>query len=254
MEKTYTGAQIIRELLRFGRAMTLCGADIRLIETTLEDLGRYFGAKEMHVFVISAVIIITAANEEGQTQTQSIRITKKIGYDFTKLEKLYDLANKAKSNQMSLDEFIEARRTIDAQDQLGIIAYLGSIFAAGGFAIFFGGTLLDGCIAALVGSLFCLLQRKVRRYCPNDIVFNFIACFITGIVIHIFKFFIPNLMEDMVTIGVIMLPIPGIPITNAVRDMFAGDIITGILRFVESLLITAGIAAGFISALTVVGA
>ncbi len=58
----------------------------------------------------------------------------------------------------------------------------------------------------------------------------------------------------MITIGVIMLPIPGIPITNAVRDMISGDIITGILRFVESLLITVGIAAGFISALALVGA
>ena len=42
-----------------------------------------------------------------------------------------------------------------------------------------------------------------------------------------------------------MLLIPGLALTNAVKDMFVGDTITGSLRLVESVLWAAGIACGF---------
>ncbi len=245
---------MITELLEFGRSLTLSGTDIRIVEKTLEHLGKHFGACEMNVFVISAAIIVTACFDDGLAKTQSIRINEKIGYDFIKVEKLTALADSALKNEMNIKEFKCERKKIDSTGQTRTVAYLGSFLAAGGFAIFFGGALIDGIVAAFVGLLFCLMQRTIRPYCPNDIVFNYIGCLVSGLCITLLGAIIPNLMLDMITIGVIMLPIPGIPITNAVRDMISGDIITGILRFVESLLITVGIAAGFISALALVGA
>ncbi len=245
---------MLMELLQFGRTLTVSGTDIRIVEKTLEHLGKHFGACEMNVFVISAAIIVTACFEDGLAKTQSIRINEKIGYDFIKVEKLTSLAEEALATTMSIKEFSAKRKEIDKTDQSRLVAYTGSFLAAGGFAIFFGGTILDGIVAAFVGLLFCLMQRTIRPCCPNDIVFNYIGCLVSGLCITFLGFVFPNLMVDMITIGVIMLPIPGIPITNAVRDMISGDIITGILRFVESLLITVGIAAGFISALALVGA
>ena len=50
---------------------------------------------------------------------------------------------------------------------------------------------------------------------------------------------------DLISIGNIMLLIPGIAFTNSVRDMFSGDTITGLLRFIESLLLAVTIALGF---------
>lgn len=46
-------------------------------------------------------------------------------------------------------------------------------------------------------------------------------------------------------IGSIMLSIPGINLMNALRDMMCGDIITGILRLAEALMIAVAIVAGF---------
>lgn len=245
---------MLMELLQYGRSLTLSGTDIRIVEKTLEKLGKHFGACEMNVFVISAAIIVTACFDDGLAKTQSIRINEKIGYDFTKVERLSALARRTLSSNITIREFSAERKRIDSEGQSRAVAYLGSLLGAGGFAIFFGGAVIDGVVAAIVGLLFCLMQRTIRPYCPNDIVFNYIACLISGLCITFFGMLIPQLMLDMITIGVIMLPIPGIPITNAVRDMISGDIITGILRFVESLLITVGIAAGFISALVLVGA
>ena len=50
---------------------------------------------------------------------------------------------------------------------------------------------------------------------------------------------------DKVMIGGIMLLIPGIAVTNSIRDMLAGDIGTGLLRFANSVMLAAAIACGF---------
>jgi len=49
----------------------------------------------------------------------------------------------------------------------------------------------------------------------------------------------------MINIGIIMLLIPGIALTNAIRDMFSGDTISGLLRFIEALVLSVAIAWGF---------
>ena len=49
---------------------------------------------------------------------------------------------------------------------------------------------------------------------------------------------------DVVIIGSIMPLVPGLLMTNSIRDMISGDFMAGISRFSEALLIAAGIAAG----------
>ena len=49
---------------------------------------------------------------------------------------------------------------------------------------------------------------------------------------------------DTVIIGTIMLLVPGLAITNAVRDSIAGDLISGLARGAEALLIAVAVALG----------
>ena len=65
---------------------------------------------------------------------------------------------------------------------------------------------------------------------------------------------IPGLNIDKIIIGDIMLLIPGIAITNAMRDMLAGDTVAGALRLIESLLWAGALALGYMVAIMAVGA
>ena len=49
---------------------------------------------------------------------------------------------------------------------------------------------------------------------------------------------------DMVTIGVLMLLVPGAALTNAMREIMAGDIISGLSRMAEVILLATAIAIG----------
>jgi len=50
---------------------------------------------------------------------------------------------------------------------------------------------------------------------------------------------------DRIIIGNIMTLIPGIGLTNALRDLFTGDSIAGLLRSIEAVLTALAIAAGY---------
>ena len=49
---------------------------------------------------------------------------------------------------------------------------------------------------------------------------------------------------DRIIIGALMALVPGIAITNAMRDIMAGDMVAGISKGAEALLIGAAIALG----------
>ncbi len=49
---------------------------------------------------------------------------------------------------------------------------------------------------------------------------------------------------DKMIIGTLMNLVPGIAITNVMRDILGGDLIAGIIKLVESLMVAIGIALG----------
>ena len=98
-----------------------------------------------------------------------------------------------------------------------------------------------------------ILMERLRPLIANTIVFNFIASLVSGVLIAVASRLVLAMSPGMVTIGVIMLLIPGIPMTNAIRDMINGDTISGIMRFVESLLWATSLALGFMVAMWLFG-
>ena len=58
---------------------------------------------------------------------------------------------------------------------------------------------------------------------------------------------------DRIMIGDIMLFIPGLAMVNGVREFFYADILTGIYRLIEAMLIAGAIALGYAVALMMGG-
>ena len=50
---------------------------------------------------------------------------------------------------------------------------------------------------------------------------------------------------DMIMIGDIMLIIPGLMLINSMREMLCGDVMSGLMRFLESIIVALAIACGF---------
>ena len=125
----------------------------------------------------------------------------------------------------------------------------GSVLAASSFAVFFGGSLWDGLLAGVIAVLVFWMERCLAPFCMNGVEFQFIASFCCGISTLLFCRIGPQLHADKILIGIIMLLIPGIMLTNSIRDILLGDIISGSLRLVEAILMAAVLALGMMAAI-----
>ena len=240
-------------LLDLGESMLSCGAEIQRIEDTVHRMSMAYGAEKANVFVITSSIVLTLNFSDGVQLTDSRRVLSAGNTDFGKLEAFNALSRKCAETPIPLDELEQELVRINRNRIPLYKMYIGSALAAGGFAIFFGGTLLDGFFAALFGLFICFLQLKVSPVCPNTVFFNFVSSLVCGLMIGIVGKLTPILHADKVIIGDIMLLIPGIAITNATRDMLLGDTISGVMKLMQCLLWAGALACGFMLAISLIG-
>lgn len=124
---------------------------------------------------------------------------------------------------------------------------------AGAFAVFFGGSVADGVAGCILGALLRLITHLLQKAQMNQILVNVVAAFfMSSLAILSVRAGIGS-DANKIIIGNIMLLIPGIALTNSLRDMISGDIISGLLRFLDAILVAAAIAAGYILAARLLG-
>lgn len=245
---------LVPVFLNFGEAMMACGAEISRVEDSLSRIGSSFGAVRTEVFAITASLVLTLRFEDAEF-TGTRRIGGSGETDFTKLKMLNDLSRECVDKHLSLAEFESKLQDICRQAPMPRRQYLGSAVAAGAFAVFFGGGVWDGIFSACLGILVCFFQRKIAARFPNQDFFLFAVSFLTGccaVFLSKALFFLP-MHIDKIIIGDIMLTVPGIATTMAVRDMLIGDTISGVTKLLECLLRASCLAAGFILALLICG-
>lgn len=239
----------LHELLNMGEILLSNGAEVNRVEDTMNRMGSAYGACEMNTFVITSSMIVTMTFADGESFTETRRIVKPGGTDFHKVELCNALSRECCQEPKSIDALRSALLKIQEKRVNPVRLYIGSVLAAGGFAVFFGGNIWDGIIAGLVGLLICFCQRKLDGYCANKVVFNMICSFTMGCLICFLSKLLPAIQPDKIMIGDIMLLIPGLAMTNSVRDIIVGDTIAGLMRLIESLLWAFALASGFMLAI-----
>jgi uncharacterized membrane protein YjjB (DUF3815 family) len=118
---------------------------------------------------------------------------------------------------------------------------LGNLLGAFGFSIFFGGTLIDGLCAGICGILIGLTDRFLGKFQTNPFFRTIANSFIMTIMACIAGIVGIADNTDTVIIGALMILVPGLIFTNAMRDIIYGDTNSGINRLVQVLLIAAAI-------------
>ena len=114
----------------------------------------------------------------------------------------------------------------------------------GMFSLFYGGTPTDGLCGGLCGMVIGLCMALMTRLGAN-LFFRTIA---GGAASALAAVALTRLgvgqNQDLIIIGALMALVPGIAMTNAMRDIMAGDMVAGISKAAEALLIGAAIALG----------
>lgn len=231
--------------LDLGKGMVQCGAEINRVEETVLRICYAYNIKKTEVFSVISMVYATVISDEGKTHTQMRRIYSN-AVNFRRLENLNALSRKICAETPDIDE---ARKELEEllcdTRHFDIFVCLGYIVSAMSFAVFFGGSLLDAAAAAPIAFIVYLMNVYIKANGVNRLFFTALSAAVIGFLAEVFVHFGFGNNADMIMIGDVMVIIPGLMLINSVREMLCGDVMSGLLRLLESIIIAMAIACGF---------
>ena len=229
-----------------GYRLLCTGAEIYRAEESVQRLFRAYGVDTGEVFAIPNCLIVSLTTPEGQPITRVRRVGPH-GTDIVQLEAYNDFCRSVCQTPLSFDAF-QARMEEIAQARPAFstpVLLLAHFVGGGAYSLFYGGTMRDGLcggISCVAAGLCLMLMSKVGG--SNQ----FIRTLVSGAALALCALVLFQLglcvKLDKVIIGALMVLVPGIVFTNAIRNVMAGDLTSGINKFVEALLIGVSIALG----------
>lgn len=232
-------------VMDIGEYMLTSGAEIHRVEESVERMCRAYGAARVDVFIITSSMVVTVFDANGASYTQTRRITS-TSANFEKIHRLNALSRQICTQKLAPESVQQ-----ELQDILKCKTYpfwlecVCYSVIAGAFTCFFGGTWQEMLVSLAVGLLVRFGISLCELAIPNKIFSKFFsAAFATAMALFAVNCGWVNSI-DKIIIGNIMTLIPGIGLTNALRDLFTGDSIAGLLRSIEAVLTALAIAAGY---------
>lgn len=228
-----------------GEQMLLSGAEIHRAEESVQRMCQAYGAVRADVFIITSSMVVTVTDDTGNVYTQTRRILS-TSTNYEALHKLNDLCRRICAKKLS-DEQIrqELCKACSAKTYPLWLELISYSIIAGAFTLFFGGSLTEMLVSLAVGLIVRAIVCLSDKIIPNRIFSKFVSTAIaTALALCAVSLgWISNI--DKIVIGNIMPLIPGIGLTNALRDLFTGDSIAGLFRSIEAALTALAIAAGY---------
>ncbi len=245
MEEADRANEYLYRVLDIGQHMLQCGGEVSRVEDSIRRLCLSFGAERADVFTITSSIVVTIYAHRFGAVTQTRRITGS-AYDLRRLELLNQLSRRICAEHLNLEETEQALGKILATPQRGFgMQVLTYALISSSFSLFFGGSALDAAASGVIGIVLKCLDGLIRKTEANAFLSSLLCACLGGLLAGLAVRFHLGDNVDMISIGNIMLLIPGIALTNSLRDMFSGNTISGLMRFIEAVLLALTIAFGF---------
>lgn len=240
-------------IMDIGEHMLIYGAEVHRVEDSIQRMCKSLGARRADVFIITSSMVVTICSNDGSSHTRTRRI-EYITVDLEKLHLLNSLSRKICENKIDIyDAQKEYQRILQTKSYPLWMEFICYAVIAGAFTLFFGGNLTEALFSLLLGGTVRGITYLAEIGVKNKILIKFICSFAaTALTFCGVKLGLLNAM-DKVIIGNIMTLIPGIGLTNSLRDLFAGDSIASILRFIDAVLTALGIAGGYFLFIVLVG-
>ena len=236
---------LIGELCLYaGKIMLESGAETYRVEDTMVRIANSYGICNSESYVTPTAIIFSL-DGEFKTGSKLKRINKRTT-DLNKIAAVNHLSREISQGHISVEVAFQRLREIEATKSaypywLQVVA---ASIASACFVIMFQGTFKDFFPALLAGGVgyFCFLL--IDRITKVRFFSEFVASFVIGVTAFysVYKGF--GVDADKIIIGSVMPLVPGVLITNAIRDLMAGHLIAGITKGMEAFLTAFAIGSG----------
>ena len=188
--------------------------------------------------------IIVTIERPGQEVVTVMRRVHDRGTNMHRIVEVNEISRKYCAGELSAEETWEKLKSIKGRQYTVWMYNIATVLVPAGFAPLFGGGLREIPAAAAVGVLLAVVMTVGKRLRISSFILNMICAGGVAVAAMALKVWNPALNMDTVIISGIMTLVPGVAITNAIRDTLRGDYISGGARALEAFVTAAAVAIG----------
>ena len=229
-----------------GKLMLENGAETYRVEDTMHHILKTSHLEVVEILVVLTGITASISGEEVAPVTLIQGIRKKRGTNLSVIEQVNQISRRYCGAEIELiDAYEEVKKSRVSPVSAATCPFLFQLVVAVGFTISFGGSLYDVLATLIVGLFLSSVMAGAKVIGIDGLILDIATSFGVGLMAVVMKKVMGEAITlDTVVIGSIMPLVPGVAITNAVRDTLQGDYISGCARILEAFLKAAAIALG----------
>lgn len=233
----------ISELLNFasevGRQLLESGAETSRVEDTLDRIIKHFYSGHHEVLVVMTGLFVNIG-----TRTKTVRV-KNRSINLDRVSKINMLSRDIAESKVDFEEATKRLDKISNMETYPLwLKTLAVAMCCAFFTLLFGGGMNDAVNSFIAGILFYILSLFMRKHKNAE----FVITFFSGVIISLFAVAAElsgfSKDTDAMLIGSMMPLFPGLAITNAIRDIIAGDYLSGGARVFDAVVVAVALAAG----------
>lgn len=230
-----------------GGVMLENGAETYRVEDIINRICKAKGIQDIHNFTVPTGIFI-ACNHDGENYSTIIR-TKVVDIDLEIITMINNFSREFVSSDMDLEEAEEKLQIIKhaLHFKTSTICFAGGM-AGGFFTLMFGGSFVEFVLAFITSFFAVWTVKYFRKHIHSFFVINVLggaASMLCAIVLtYVAGKFYSDINIAEIVIGAMMPLVPGVAMTNALRDSISGDTISGAAKLLEAFIVAIAIAIG----------
>lgn len=227
-----------------GELLLRYGAETSRVEDTIMRICTKAGFTDAQVLAFPTGILIDGTYR-GLRLTRVRRIHSR-DTNMTVISQVNDISRRYADGKVTLEEGIAGIRRISSDAatvrESPWILFAGALASATA-TILLGGSWSDF-IPAIVATALVRVLIGATAFNLAYILQLYLAGLFAGLISSLFADFSFGEHLDKIIVGALLPLVPGVALTNAVRDFISGDLLSGTLRTVEALLVAAALAGG----------
>lgn len=235
--------QVMDIAIKAGRILLTSGSEIYRVEDTIGRICRSYGV-DAECFVLPTGIFITVVGKDGEPLSFVKRINDRT-VNLRCIEEVNSFSRRLQNSVMSYEEAIKTLDSIEKDEsyKFGLRLIVAGITAFV-YSLLFKGSVKDSIVAFFIGILIYFSKEKISKAG----IFRFFEYFASGLIaagmsIIAVKFF-SGLDIYRIIISSIMILLPGVAITNALKDALHGDIVSSQFGIAEAIFIVVAVSTG----------
>ncbi len=233
-----------------GEILLSNGAEAYRVEETIKKICSSYGFNSECIST-STGIFISISDNDGEIVTSVKRISQR-RVDLYRVELINSFSRALAENPLSYEEARKKLNEIYNAPNFSLgIRLLASGLTAFVYTLFFNGGILDALVSLVISFGIYLLLEYISKIGSFQLLEYYLSGFIIGAASLGIGMLFPEINKDNVITGAIIVLLPGVALTNGIKDLLYGDYVSGFAKFGEAMLIIVAMGVGIVTALSI---